>query len=140
MRIEGKWYAEGSAKQHLSILKSDGDAYQLYVDDHLHSSGSLASLSPDHRLGNITRRITLEDRSVFTSDEHAEIDTLFASHQKANRLLHHIESKLSWVVVSFVVLLLSIYIFVERGIPYFSERIAYALPVKTNKVLSDQTM
>lgn len=138
--IEGKWYAKESAKQHDASLHSDTQEYWLYVDGIVHTQGKTASLLLNQRLGNISRRITLEDGSVFTTKEHDAIMKLFGTRQQANRLLHSLESKLSWVLGSFVLLLLSIYIFVTLGIPFFSEKIAYALPLKTNELLTQQTM
>lgn len=140
MEITGKWYPKGSARQHSALLTTNGDNYELYVDNTLYISGLLTTLYLDNRLGNITRQITLEDSSVFTSDEHEKIDKVFSTHQKANRLLYFLETKTSWVILSFVTLLVSIYLFVTIGIPYFSQKIAYALPNETNHLLTTQTM
>ncbi|QOP42069.1 M48 family metallopeptidase [Sulfurimonas marina] len=140
MQLKGYWYAKDSAAQHGAILQTDVKNYTLIVDEKVHCSGLLEELKLDDRLGNITRRISLKDDSVFTCDQHDLIDTLFTKHKKANRFLHSLESKLHSVFISIVVLIVSIYLFVDKGIPYFSEKIAYALPLKTNELLSKHTM
>ncbi|WP_304545730.1 M48 family metallopeptidase [Sulfurimonas microaerophilic] len=140
MQLNGYWYAKDSATQHSAILQTDAENYTLIIDEKVHYSGLIEHLKLDDRLGNITRKITLEDGSIFTCDQHDLIDTLFTKHKRANRLLHSLESNLHWVLISIVILIVSIYIFVDKGIPYFSEKIAYALPLKTNEVLSEHTM
>lgn len=140
MQIQGFWYPKESAAQHSATLNIQEDHYTLVVADRIRVRGLFANLSADERLGSISRRITLEDGSVFTSDSHELIQKLFSKQKKANHILHTLESKLSAVLLSIFILIGSIYIFTKHGIPYFSEKIAYALPLETNKLLSDQTM
>ena len=140
MQIQGYWYAKDSAKQHSAILDVDGDGFTLLVEQEQLYKGLLDTLKLDDRLGNITRKITLIDGSLFTSDAHDEIDTLFHNHKKANRFLHTLESHLRYVAVSIVVLFFSIYGFIEHGIPFFSRQIAFALPNETNTILTKQSM
>ncbi|WP_428738816.1 M48 family metallopeptidase [Sulfurimonas sp.] len=140
MQLQGHWYARDSAKQHSAILHFDENDYTLIVEDEIRHKAPLSSLKLDDRLGNITRKIILEDGSLFTSDAHDEIDRFFHQHKKANRFLHILESKLRYVLLSFVLLIISVYVFIDFGIPYFSKKIAFALPNETNTILTEQSM
>ena len=106
----------------------------------LYFEGEIASLSLDQRLGGIARKITLEDGSLFVSNEHQLIAKVFAKKEVANRFLHRLESKLSWAVGAFLLVLISGCLFVSFGIPYFSQKIAYASPLRTNEILTHHTM
>lgn len=138
--IKGKWYPKGSAKQHNATMYVDSQNYRLYVDEALHVEGKLDSLHLDERLGNIARKITLKDDSLFITNEHDAIAKIFGKKEVSNRFLHTLESRLSWAIGALVLVLIGSYLFVGFGIPYFSQKIAHALPLKTNEILAQHTM
>lgn len=139
--IEGKWYAEGSATSKSARLLHENDAhYIIELDDGSKLEGSLERLHVGNRLGNIERKIILEDGSVFASKENDKVDQLFKSKLKTNSFIHTLESNMGWVAVALVVTLFSGFAFFKWGVPWSSHKIAHALPEKTNQLIAENTL
>lgn len=139
--IEGKWHAEGSASsQRARLISKDQRRYTLELEDGTKFEGISSSLKVGNRLGNIERKITLEDGSVFATKENDKVDRLFKAELKTNRVIYTLESHMGWVMVALVVTILTTFSFFKWGVPWASKHIAHALPEKTNQIIAANTL
>ncbi len=139
--INGKWHAQGSAAQSDATLRSaDGVSFFIDVQDGANYAGALDTLKISDRLGNVERKITLEDGSIFATSDNNAIDMLFNQHSSANGILHRIETNMGWVVTALAVTVLSTVAFFKWGLPWGSEKIAHALPHETNQLIASNTL
>ncbi len=138
--IKGKWHAAGSAACSPAILSCQHDRYTLNTECGQSLYGMLTDLEISPRLGNIERKITLKGGSLFTTADNESIDRLLKFHKKSSNFIHHIESKLSWVIVAFCVTLFTGFGFFKWGIPWASMQIAHMLPNKTNELIASNSL
>ncbi len=138
--IQGKWHAKGSAASVGARLLDIETQYVIELKDGRKFEGQLSTLQVGNRLGNVERKITLEDGSVFATKENDKIDRLFSKRLKANRFIHRLESHMGWVFVALVVTVVTTFSFFKWGIPWTSERIAHALPQQTNQLIAMNTL
>lgn len=139
--IQGKWHAEGSAASQVArLLSPDNKYYVIELASGEKFEGLLSTLLVGNRLGNIERKITLEDGSVFATKENDKVDSLFKKQLKTNRLIHTLESHMGWVVVALFVTIVTTFAFFKWGVPWTSKQIAHALPEKTNQIIAANTL
>ena len=139
--IKGYWHPKGSALQldaQLSI--NDLGRYALEVEYGTVYRGDVSSLELSERLGNVKRKVTLENGSIFVTDNNDALDVIFQDKQKINGFIHYLETHLGWISVALVVTVISAFSFFKWGIPWTSEKIAHALPYETNRVVSIGSM
>ena len=138
--IKGKLYAKGSSKQQDALLFVEDNLCKISIEDELMYVEILEDLDVSSRLGNVQRRITLSDGSVFASYENDLIDALFFHKQKINKFLHYLESNIKWVFIATVVSVIFLFSFFKWGIPSISEQIAETLPPKVNELIAGNTL
>ena len=139
--IQGKWHAEGSAASiDARLLSEDDTQYIIELKDGRKFEGALSSLHVGNRLGNVERKIILEDGSVFATKENDKVDVHFKQWLKTNSFIHTLESHMGWVLVALVVTVLTTFAFFKWGVPWTSQRIAHALPHKTNQLIAANTL
>ena len=137
--IKGKWFKSGSAAFCNAALFIDGENYQLKTETESPKIGLINDIQVSDRIGNVQRKLTFEDGSVFSTDDNDAIDTAFASKHKVKSLIHTLESKLSFVFIALILTGLFAFSFVKWGIPAISTGIANALPQKTNDLIGAHT-
>ena len=139
--IIGHWYEKGSASRVVATFSLLGDnQYIIELEDGSFYSGLISELIPSERLGNVERKITLKNGSLFTTKDNNAIDIIFKNKQKINGVVHYLETHMKWIAVAFVITLATGFSFFKWGIPWASQKIAYALPQKTNELISTSTM
>lgn len=138
--IIGKWYAKGSSAQSDAELQITGDSFTLNVKEGISYSALLRTLNVGSRLGNVARKITLEDGSVFSTQDNDAVDLAFKKQLRGKGLIHSLESNMHWVLVALVLTLASGFGFFKWGVPWASEKIAHALPHVTNQLLADNAL
>jgi len=139
--VKGYWHPKGSALQiDAELSMNDLGRYALEVADGTLYRGEVSNLELSERLGNVTRKITLENGSVFVTNDNDSIDIMFKKKQKINGFIHYLETHLSWIFVALIVTIISAFSFFKWGIPWTSEKIAHALPYETNRVISVGSM
>lgn len=140
MRITGQWYPQGSAVKLAATLLCEHDRYTLEVENGQSFYAMLDTIDVSSRLGNIERKLTLEDGSVFATGDNDAIDALLKPLGNNSGFLHSLESKLSWVAVALAVTVFVAYGFFKWGVPWASTQIAHALPQKTNELIASNTL
>jgi len=112
----------------------------LEISHGLTRSGHTNDIQVSDRLGNVNRKLTLSDGSVFATKDNAAVDELFKVRIKKNSLVHAIESNLAWVLVALLLSVTTAFSFFKWGIPWAGEVIAHALPEKTNELIGANTL
>ena len=142
--IIGKWHAHGSATQTTAIIEIIDDLhFSVKAEEGVTYNEKLETLNVSDRLGNVERKITLEDGSIFTTKDNDAIDRLLKEHKGssgANGFIHALESHLGWVGVALVVTVLFSFSFFKWGVPWTSSKIAHALPHETNQLIATNTL
>jgi len=139
--IEGQWHAKGSAASFPAklIIVNDSE-YRVTIVNGTTSQGKVKKIKISDRLGNIERKITLEDGSLFTTGENDAVDKTFNKKLNTSSLIHTLESKYRWVIVALIVTVLTSFSFFKWGVPWTSKKIAHALPEKTNQLIAANTL
>ena len=141
--INGKWFEQGSAASTNAALVVHGDQFQLSIEsDSMMQTikhGGLSEIAVSDRLGNVQRKLTFDDGSVFSTTDNDAVDQCFPTSNKANRFLHSLESNLSFVLVALVLTVVFAFSFFKWGVPAISASIAEALPQKANDVIGLHT-
>ncbi len=91
------------------------------------------------RLGDTPRFLRFADGAKFETRDNASIDALLRG-RRGHGWLHHLESRLRYVVLGLVVVVAFAWALVQFGIPAFSERAAFALPAETSRHLDRQVL
>lgn len=138
--IEGTLYENRSSANEDAVLHVSNKNYNIQIEDTIIYHGELASLVISPRLGNIERKITLEDGSVFATKDNDIVDELILKVIKKKNILHKFETNIMFVFISLVLAILFSFSFFKWGIPYLSKKIAYTLPLEVNNVISKNTL
>ena len=139
--IKGHWHQEGSASRIDALFSiNDLGRYALELKNGTVYRGELSHLEVTERLGNVARKLTLENGSVFVTLDNDAIDTIFKNQQKINGFVHYLETHLSSIAVALVITLFTAFSFFKWGIPWTSQKIAHALPYESNQLISSGTM
>lgn len=138
--IKGNWHKPGSAAQHRAVLYIEEDEYRLEPEGNIALPGRIEDIHVGERLGNVERKLTFHDGSVFATQDNDAVDRYFKAHVKTTGLLHAMESRLSWVAIALVVTIVFSISFFKWGVPWASEKIAHALPQQTNVLIASNTL
>jgi Zn-dependent protease with chaperone function len=139
--IEGYFYEQGSAARIRAVFSSnDLGRYAVELENGRVHRGELSHLQVSERLGNVERKITLDDGSLFTTRDNDSVDALFKESYKVNSFIHYLETNLKWIAVAIIITAMSAFSFFKWGVPWASEKIAHALPYKTNELISSGSM
>ena len=141
LRIDGYFYEKGRAARVSAVFSTNGmGRYAIELENATVHRGDLSHLHISERLGNVERKITLEDDSIFTTLNNDAIDSLFKHRQKTNTLVHYLETHMQWIIVALVVAVLTGFSFFKWGVPWASTQIAHALPYETNNLIAKGSM
>ena len=139
--IQGYWHPKGSASRFSATFEvNDLQRYSVTLEDGTTYRGDVSKLDISERLGNVARKITLEDGSLFTTLENDKVDELFKGRQKLNSFIHYLETHYRAIFVAIIVTFASGFAFFKWGIPWTSEKIAHALPYETNELIASGSM
>ena len=138
--IEGILYKVRSAKSEKVVLLTSGNLFYIKTVDNILSRGDIATLVISSRLGNIERKITLDDGSVFATKDNDAVDKLLLEAIKKRSILHKLETNGFLIVASIFFVVLFSFSFLKWGVPSISKKIAHALPNEVNNVISENTL
>ena len=147
MEIRGLWYPAGSSERHHASLLLDRNKYRLQRDDVDQNvrpiTGLAAELKTSQRVGNIPRKITFNDHSIFETQDNDKIDQwidLSGTRLEFGAVLHEIESKWRWIVPALVIVILIGFAGANWGLPWSSQALARTIPDGVVKKVSSRTM
>ena len=139
--IRGSWHAKGSAsRQDARLEVNDLGRYSVELEEGTVYRGEMSELQVSERLGNVERKIILENGSLFVTLDNDAVDSMFKSHQKLNAFVHYLETHFVAIFVALMVTIITAFSFFKWGIPWTSQKIAHALPYETNRLISSNSM
>ncbi len=94
------------------------------------------------RIGNIQRKIEFPDGTIFYTAMNDHIDEICRQLDTAhgNRFIHMLESKLRYIAIAFICVVLFIAGIYFFGIPFAAKKIAYALPQSVSNSITEMTI
>ena len=140
MKIIGQWFDHGSAAQLDAVLEFQGERYQLITQTDIHRSGDIGLIAVSDRLGNVDRKLTLKDGSVFVTQDNQSVDKVFKELTKVNDFIHSFESNMGLVLIALVLCVATGFSFFKWGVPWVSHTVAHALPQKTGEIIGANTL
>lgn len=141
--ITGWLYPADSSARSEAGLSASGERFTVTCDGQPAATGSIRELGVSQRVGNIPRKITLPDRSLFeTTDNDAVDELLAAAGHRAHRagILHTLESRWRWVAIALVITLFTGFATVRWGMPWASREMAFAMPASATGIISEQAL
>ena len=143
-RLQGHWYPKNSSARESAELGLLNDTCWLYRDGKDASEvGDLDRLIFSDRVGNIPRKITLPDGSLFETSDNDAIDSILSStsHQNAKiGILHRLESHWGWITTALVLTVVLSFAFLKWGLPWGARQLAYAMPVAVTEKIGIGTL
>lgn len=140
--IKGKYYLAGSSNFIPAILYLQANSYRLRTDEKS-LTGSVNQLTASHRLGNIARKITFPDGSVFETLDNDAVDSMLANTHRGSvlmALVHKLEQNMILAIFSIFIIAGVVFSSFKWGLPAASHVIAQALPASTNQILSSNVL
>ncbi|MBK8452307.1 MAG: M48 family metallopeptidase [Thiofilum sp.] len=141
--MQGFWYAPHSSARLPAELIFKHDRYLLTIEGQAPKTGTANSLDVSDRVGNIARKITFEDGSLFETLDNATIDTWLnqIDHDDSrSHTLHILESRWRWIGLALVATIVIVWASIRFGLPWGSEKLAYALPDQANQWIAEGAM
>lgn len=143
MKIIGYWYPEGSSARYDAIMQWSDKHYTLTIINSEDVSAELEELKISNRVGNIPRRITLSNQSVFVTKNNEAIDQLIEEidHKDGTwHFLHILETHKRWIATAFVLMLMISFASIRWGLPWLSKELAYAMPISMSEKISSGSL
>lgn len=140
MIIHGQWYGEGSAARFRATLQCSNDQFCVETENGNSFAGNLEELTVSERLGNVERKITLQDGSIFATSENDQIDQLFHKQKSIHSIIHAFEAHAGLAAISVVATVVFIFVFIKWGVPWVSSTIAHAMPYKVQQVVGEGSL
>lgn len=164
MMIKGFWYPAGSSARYEAELRGQGTRYELVILDDISEdalsessasymndgsfyegqgasiTGALDDMTVSDRVGNIPRKITLHDHSIFETQDNDAVDQVLQEiDHKDGKLhfLHVMETRWRWIVPSLIATVVFVFVGVVWGIPWASKNLADAMPVSVSEAVSE---
>ena len=141
--ITGWLYPVDSSARSEAGLSANGGLFTVTSGTLAPVTGSIRELVVSPRVGNIPRKITLPDRSLFETTDNDDVDALLATTgHDAHRagILHILESRWQWIALALLATLLTVFAAVRWGMPWASKELAFAMPARATEIISEQTL
>ncbi len=141
--ITGWLYPADSSARSEAGLSANGGLFTVTCDSQAPVHGNIRELVVSQRVGNIPRKITLPDKSLFETTDNAAVDALLAATgHSAHRagILHILESRWQWIAIALLATLLTGFAVLRWGMPLASKELAFAMPATATEIISAQTL
>ncbi|MBL1320651.1 MAG: M48 family metallopeptidase [Methylophaga sp.] len=141
--IDGKLYLAGRSDFSPAKLYLQAGGFQLHAEGNHTVTGSIDQLRVANRLGNIARKITLPDGSVFETKDNDAVDTAFANNNQSSGFMgfvHMLERNMALAIFSIFITAGVLFASFKWGLPAASHVVAHALPASANQALSGNVL
>ncbi len=137
-------YLDGkSSRPYPAMLTCDGRVLRIRVkEESIDRSVSLVDCRIDPPLGKTIPAIRLPDGAVCETEDAKAFAEFYAMSGKNRgmRVVHFIEGRWKLVGLSFIGIVLFVWLFKVYAIPYLAKEIAYSTPASISEELSRQTI
>ncbi|MGI9316855.1 MAG: M48 family metallopeptidase, partial [bacterium] len=130
MEVNGFWFPAGSSNRQPARLILSGKKYVLRIGDSTSGEGSFSALKISRRVGNIPRKITFNNQSVFETTDNESIDEwirLLPGKYQAG-WAHRLESRWHWIALAMMAVVVFMFAASRWGLPWVSQVIARNVP------------
>ena len=141
--ITGWLYPDDSSARSEAGLSASGSQFTLTCGRQELVTGLIRDLVVSPRVGNIPRKITLPDASLFETTDNDAVDALLAAtghHARRANILHVLESRWQWIALALLATLLAAFAALRWGMPWASRELAFAMPARVTEIISEQTL
>jgi hypothetical protein len=142
IELDGYYFDGRTSKQRRASLTLHDDG-----EVHLTAEGEvrafqLRELEIAPRVGNTPRSVLLPHAGKFETSDNDAVDAMLRrlGRGSGSRLLHLLETRLHLVALALAAVVLSVWGFVQYGIPTLARVAAFALPAETNAVIGRGTL
>ncbi|MEN8219515.1 MAG: M48 family metallopeptidase [Pseudomonadota bacterium] len=126
-----------SSARYDAQLETGGTHYTLKIEDNDDLQGAIAGIAVSDRVGNIPRKMTLEDQSIFETLNNDEVDRLLQESDHRDGFLHILETRWRWIATAVVLMVVISFVSIRWGFPWASEKLAYAMPISVSEKVSE---
>jgi Zn-dependent protease with chaperone function len=141
--IDGTFYLAGQSDFCPAKLYLQAGGFQLHAEGLPAVMGSIDELSVAHRLGNIARKITLPDGSVFETKDNDAIDSALSNNDQSSGFMgfvHILERNMALAIFSIFITIGVVFASFKWGLPAASHVVAHALPNSANQAISGNVL
>jgi peptidase M48-like protein len=143
--IQGTWYDGKTSHQVPAIVEVDNAGRCFVLDAStkiLLIEVPVSEVQIPSRIGRAPRFLSFPCSGKFETSDHGKVDGLMAIHQSGRyrRWIHSLESRKSWVLLAFVVVITMVFGAVRFGVPATAKRVAFLLPTSIGDLASDQAL
>lgn len=137
MRLEGHIYQQNSVKREEASIVVDGAYYKLYLGKDVLRKALLDELDIPSRIGNTSRKIQLDEHTLFETMDNDLVDQMFFQGEKhRSNWIHVLESKWRVAIPAIFLGMALIGSIFFWGVPFAAEKIAYSIPESINEKIS----
>lgn len=143
--IRGTWYPKGSAnRKKASLIVNDSKKFSIMSEEGEIElvAGDFLGLAVSDRVGNIMRRLTLPDQSIFETLDNNAVDACLKTHihpANSRSLFFQLESSHRMLFLSFIVII-ALGISLKWSVPWASGLIAESIPQKVREHISRESL
>ncbi len=131
MSIAGHFLAGSSSRRVAASLQcEDGQVRVLGEDGAVLAAALCGAVEISSRLGNTPRFVRFADGTAFETADNDAVDRLLPAHGAG--LLHHLESRLRYVLIGVLVTVVFVWASVQWGVPMAARTIAAMLPASVH--------
>ena len=125
-----------SKKRRASLLLHDDGEVRLTADGEVRAF-EFRELRIAPRVGNTPRSIVFPDGGKFETPENDAVDAalLRLGGAPGSRVLHLLETQMRFILLALAIVAVSVWAFVQHGIPALAKTAAFSLPAQTNAVI-----
>ncbi len=132
-------YFDGQSSQKQDVIVEFFEDGKVKIEgDILKIDTSIDDLSFSERIGNIPRNIIFPNGAIAQSSENDKIDQLLKQHRKSFSIVHILESKMRYAILSFIMLILSVVFFFTIGSGIAAKGITAILPQMVEKKIGQE--
>ena len=141
IELQGQFYdgkTSGSQAVKLVLL----DSSMELTGDGIHISYHPDEVKLQPRLANIAARFEFNDGAVFEADEQPGLEQVYKQlHQGTfHKLVHQLENKLGYILITLVVAIVVMLGLIQYGIPQFAKSIAYKIPIEYESRMGEESL
>ncbi len=147
MQIKGDYFEANKSQRYEAwlLLTVDNKVTIKAVDSSakaIYQNAALDSIEISPRIANTIRSVTFSDGSLFETAENEAIDQWLKNNKAPNSLawIYHLESRLSYVLLTLVFVALFSWGFIQYGVPTIAETTAKMLPNDVTQYLGQGSL
>ena len=140
--FNAQYFDGNSSASHAVRLQLQDDGTVRIRGDGIDLAYPLAAISVAPRIGNARRSLRLPDGALCETEDNNAVGRMFAQRQAGSfhSLLHHWESRTSYVVLALALTAITAWVAIQFGIPAVARQVALSLPADTEVAIGKNAL